>query len=50
MKTKTTRFNFALPDKTAKLILKIAEETDLSYTAIVKRAVDLLAKEKGIKL
>lgn len=49
MKTKTTRFNFALTDEIAELIKQIAEKTDLSYTAIIKQGVKLLAEKKEIK-
>lgn len=49
MKRKLTRYNFAFEEDIALLIQKIAHKTDLSYTAIAKQAVKLLAKEKGIQ-
>ena len=46
---KIKRFNFIVSDETNTLIRKIKQETGLSLTMIVEKAVELFAKEKGIK-
>lgn len=49
MKKKTERYGFNFDVKTSELIKRIAEQTDLNYTKIVQRGVELFAKEKGVE-
>ena len=41
------RHNFAFPEKTDKLLRKIAGETGLKLTTVVVQAIDEFAKKKG---
>jgi transcription antitermination factor NusA-like protein len=50
LKTKIKRHNFAFTERTDCLLRKIQEETELNFTVIIKQAIELLAKEKGIFL
>ncbi len=50
MKTKIKRHSFSFTEKTDALLRKIQSETELNFTVIVKQALELLAKEKGIAL
>ena len=43
------RHNFAFPEKTDKILRKIARETGLKLTTIVVQAIDEFAKKKEVK-
>lgn len=47
-KIKIKRYNFSFSEETDFLIRTIAQETDLTLTMVVKRAVEDFAKKKGI--
>lgn len=49
-KTKIKRYNFAFTVETDELLRKIQKETELSFTVIIKKGIEAVAKEKGIKL
>jgi hypothetical protein len=48
MITKTERYNFKFDKKTSELLKKIAEQTDLNFTKITQRGIEMFAKERGI--
>lgn len=47
-KTKIKRHSFSFSERTDSLLRKMQEETELSFTVIIKQALELLAKQKGI--
>ncbi len=50
MITRTERYNFKFDKKTSDLLRKIAEQTDLNFTKITQRGIELFAKEKGVEV
>lgn len=48
MKVKTEKFTFTFDKETSNLLKKISKETDLKYTVIVQRGIEMFAKLKEI--
>ncbi len=48
MKKQTERHSFSFSKETSDLLKKVAEKTDLNYTKIMQRGLEMFAKEKGI--
>ncbi len=49
MKIKLKRNNFALSEETDSLIRRLSKETDLKLCAVIKKAVEMFAKDHDSK-